>query len=410
MKQHFYKKVTKRDGTEVEFNTAAIVKAVQLAAEEVNQVVDIELILGRVLKQLDSEKDMTVDTIQGAVESTLMKSSYKDVAKAYIAYRSKRDAVRARRDKYAKIGLDITSGEDTESSRENSNVPRGTITTQLEMIRRIYNKEFANDFIIPKRFQQAHESGDIHLHDADSLIIKGFNCCLMDYAFMLKNGFQLGNKYIETPTTILTAMNVLVQMVQVQSNLQHGGLTLQDIDIHLEDYVLGTFKKAVKDELSDNLEMSESEIEQVFSAFNVHPEDELFQADFPKIVRIAKRRTKVEVDKAAKLLSYQLNTLQVRGESSPFVTISYGLGTSWASRSIIEAVLDERVVEFYKSGVTCFPKNLFTLRKGVNFDEGDVNYDLFKKAINTSALTCYPDYVFSDNQDELTGGHRTYMG
>ena len=128
---------------------------------------------------------------------------------------------------------------------------------------------------------------------------------------MLKNGFQLGNKWIETPSTILTAMNVLVQMVQVESHVQFGGLTLGWIDEHLGQYIYGSFEKYFKDALEDVREYTEQEINQVFECFNIRPDDEKLLADFKKEVDIAIKKTEKEVYKACKLLSYQLNTLQV---------------------------------------------------------------------------------------------------
>lgn len=412
--------VKKRDGRVAKFNVAliedAIKKASQAAGFTEYEAYNISKEIGdKVISKIahTNKEVLAVEDIQNITENTLMCSSKKAIAKKYIEYRHERDIVRKEKDQYAKIGIDITSGEDTESQRENSNVPRGTITTQTEMIKRLYAKKFANDFLIPSRFKQAHNRGEIHIHDADALIVKNFNCCLMDYPSMLEQGFQLGNKWIEKPHTILTAMNVLVQMVQVQSNLQHGGLTLQSLDIHMADYVRGAFRRYFKMALEDVRGFDDDDIKVVEEKYSpVDPENESLVApgNYGREVEIALKRTKQEVYKACKLLSYQLNTLQVRGESSPFVTIGYGLATDWAGRMIQHCILDERVDEFNRSGVQEFPKHLFAVKKGINFNKEDPNYDIFKKAIKTSTLTCYPDYIFPENQEKHTGGSAFYMG
>lgn len=398
-------KVLKRDGLKQTFDKQRLFIVVQKAADAANQKIEnLEELVGKILAKFEGKEEVSVDDIQNSVEHTLMVSKYKETAKKYIEYRKSRDIARELKNSWAQIGIDITSGSDTESQRENSNVPRGTITTQVEMIKRLYSKKFANDYIIPPRFKKAHNKGEIHIHDEDALITKQFNCCLMDYPYMLKHGFQLGNKWIETPHTIMTAMNVLVQMVQVESNYQFGGLTLESLDIHMAKYVYGSFKKHFENSLIDIYEeLAESEIE-------IHPESEEIMERWPKAYRSAIRRTKEETYKACKLLSYQLNTLQVRGESSPFVTIGYGLATDWAGRLIQKCILKERVDEFHKSGVQEFPKHLFAVRKGINFNKDDINYDIFEQAINTSALTCYPDYIFPENQEYHTGGSAFYMG
>ncbi|CAM0104282.1 NrdD-like anaerobic ribonucleotide reductase larg e subunit [Vibrio phage 184E37-3b] len=387
-------KVTKRDGLKQEFNTKKIFNAVQSAATSVGyndyqsyNIAD-QITTKVIFKLTHKDENLEVDLIHDTVERILMLSKYKDVAKHYIAYRSERNRIREEKSSYVQMGLDILDGTDTESQRENSNVPRDSTLTKLEIIKRNYHKKIANDFILPERFKLAHESGDIHIHDLDSVVTKNFNCCLMDYPFMLENGFQLGNKWIETPTTILTAMNVLVQMVQVQSNLQHGGLTLADLDVHLEQFIKGSYDKYINDALED------LEVDEV-----TH-----------KVVSIALKKTKREVYRACKLLSYQLNTLQVRGESSPFVTITYGSSTTPFGRILQQCLLEERLAEFDKSGVQAFPKHQFITRVGVNLNPEDPNYDIFKLANKTSARTCYPDYIFPDNQLKHSGGAASYMG
>lgn len=404
-KENKLQTVQKRDGDIVPFNIEAIEMAISNAAAEVGEILDAEELAQKVVKRLKGDSS-TVEEIQDSVTHVLLASKYKATGEAFVRYRAKRDQVRDEKCSWAKLGIDITSGGDTESQRENSNVPRNSVTTQIEMIKRLYTKKFAMDFILPKRFKDAHESGEIHVHDASDLVTKVPNCCLMHYPYMLEKGFQLGNKWIEEPTTILTTMNVLVQMVQVQSNLQFGGLTLQDMDIHLGKYILGSFKKYLEDAVED-LGGDKKDL----SAYQTHhPLDEVLVADFPKEVEIAKRKTEREVYKSCKLLGYQLNTLQIRGESSPFVTVSYGLSTTWEGRLFQKCILQERLDEFNKSGVTEFPKHMMNIREGINLRETDTNHDIFNLAVKTSAKTCYPDYIFPENQELHTGGSATYMG
>lgn len=402
------KYIIKRDGTKELFSANKIKQAINSASEASKQACDESSLVRKVIARLKGET-ASVEDVQDAVVHCLMVSKSKLVAEEYIKHRSKRDQVREDKSSWAKMGIDITSGEDTESQRENSNVPRNSVTTQVEMIKRLYSKKFAMDFILPERFKKAHLAGEIHVHDLENLVTKTPNCCLMHYPYMLENGFQLGNKWIEEPNTILTTMNILVQCVQVQSNLQFGGLTLQDLDIHLGKYIIGSFKKylidAVEDLGGDTNALSPYTLDGTY-----HPLDEVLCADFPKEVEIAIRKTKREVYRAVKLLSYQLNTLQIRGESSPFVTISYGLATTWEGRLLQKCILQERLDEFERSAVQEFPKHMMLIRKGINLEVSDINYDIFQLALKTSAKTCYPDYIFPENQELHTGGSATYMG
>ena len=386
--------IIKRDGTTQEFDTKRIMNAIHAATldagygtEEAFEVAD-KISTEVIFKVTSKEENLTVEEVQDTVEHVLLLSKYKDVAKAYIQYRHERCRVREEKSSYVKMGLDILGGDDTESQRENSNLPRDSMATKLEVIKRGYHKKIANEFVVPKKYRDLHDSGDLHIHDVDAIISKYYNCCLMDYPSMFGHGFQLGNKWIETPNTILTAMNVLVQMVQVQSNLEFGGISLADVDVHLSRFVEGSYNGYIEDALED------LGIEEVT----------------PRVVEIATRKTEREVFRAAKLLSYQLNTLQVRGESSPFVTITYGSSTDKFGRMIQKAILQERLDEFDRSGVQAFPKHQFVTEAGVNLNPEDPNYDIFKLAMKTSARTCYPDWIFPENQRLHTGGNAGYMG
>ena len=43
-----------------------------------------------------------------------------------------------------------------------------------------------------------------------------------------------------------------------------------------------------------------------------------------------------------------------------------------------------------------FPVQIFKVKEGVNYNEGDPNYDLFKLAMKTSAMRLFPNFSFLD--------------
>ena len=43
-----------------------------------------------------------------------------------------------------------------------------------------------------------------------------------------------------------------------------------------------------------------------------------------------------------------------------------------------------------------FPVQIFKVKEGVNYNEGDPNYDLFKLSMKVSAKRLFPNYVFLD--------------
>ena len=79
--------VKKRDGRIVGFNEqkiAAAIRKAMLATEEGED----EALIGQIADRISvkGKPQMTVEAIQDMVENELMKSSRKDVAKAYIKY------------------------------------------------------------------------------------------------------------------------------------------------------------------------------------------------------------------------------------------------------------------------------------------------------------------------------------
>ena len=87
--------VLKRDGRVVGFNEEKIATAIRKAMLHTDKGEDLQLIhqiTDRISFKGDSQ--MTVEAIQDLVEVELMKSSRKDVAQKYIAYRNQRHHTR----------------------------------------------------------------------------------------------------------------------------------------------------------------------------------------------------------------------------------------------------------------------------------------------------------------------------
>ena len=91
-------KVIKRDGREVEFNKQRIREALFNAFQDVDRELTESASrkaseIANYIEKLDKES-MSVEEIQNIVEEKLMASNRKDVARAYILYRDKRNRVR----------------------------------------------------------------------------------------------------------------------------------------------------------------------------------------------------------------------------------------------------------------------------------------------------------------------------
>mgnify|MGYP003470174363 FL=1 len=117
--------VVKRDGRIVGFNEQKIMAAIRKAMISTEKGEDdslLQTITDRIAARGSAQ--MTVEQIQDSVEMELMKSSRKDVAQRYIAYRNQRSI--ARKAKTRDVFLDIVNIKNNDVTRENANMNADT--------------------------------------------------------------------------------------------------------------------------------------------------------------------------------------------------------------------------------------------------------------------------------------------
>lgn len=76
-----------------------------------------------------------------------------------------------------------------------------------------------------------------------------------------------------------------------------------------------------------------------------------------------------------------------------------------------KAILKIRIKGLGKEHRTAiFPKLTFTIKRGLNLDPEDPNYDIKQLALECSTKRMYPDLLMYDKIKELTGSFKTPMG
>lgn len=379
--------IIKRDGSRVPYDGNRIVKAVSKACDacglrDLALCVEVEKFIFSKIRGLES---VDIAKVQTMVENHLMDTKYKQVARAYIEYRHDRDRIR---EKHSKLIQDIESlieQNNPDILNENANKDSRVIPTQRDLLAGIVAKHYAKTHMLPQDIVEAHEKGEIHFHDLDySPLFPMFNCMLIDLREMLTNGFKMGNAEIETPHSILTATAVTAQIIaQVASHI-YGGTTINRIDEVLAPYVTKSYEK--------NLEIARE--------WRV-PEAESF----------ARSRTEKDCYDAFQSLEYEINTLHTANGQTPFVTLGFGLGTSWESRLIQTSILKNRIAGLGKNKKTAvFPKLVFAIRDGVNLRPEDPNYDIKQIALECSSKRMYPDILNYDQVVKVTGSFKAPMG
>lgn len=373
--------VTKRDGAVVEYNGAKIAAACERAAQAAHHATPRELaeaIARQVEQECQAHTPGTLDipTIQEMVENALMKSC-PEVARVYIQYRHDRDTIRIRGSElHAKL-MGLVHKTDIEATTENANKDANVFPVMRDLMAGIVSKQFASNFL-PKDILEAHNDGKIHFHDMDySPFLPFTNCCLVDLKGMLDKGFRLGNAKIESPHSIGVACAVTSQIIAQVASHQYGGTTIPNIDQTLAPYVQKTYEK--------NLEVAQK--------YGIANPDEY-----------ARERTEKETYDGMQACEYEINTLFSSNGQQPFVTFSFGMGTSWQERAIQRSILQIRIRGLGRDGITAvFPKLVLFLEEGINLRPEDPNYDIKQLALECTTKRMYPDIISTKLNRKITG-------
>ncbi|EPL3991639.1 anaerobic ribonucleoside-triphosphate reductase [Providencia stuartii] len=379
--------VIKRDGCQVNFDFQRIQEAIKRASAAVN-IQDDDYCLQvatTVTEQLGNREKVDIREIQDAVENQLMSGPYKDLARAYIEYRHDRDSAREKRSQLTHDIRGLIEQSNVSLLNENANKDSKVIPTQRDLLAGIVAKHYAKQHILPRDVVIAHERGEIHYHDLDyAPFFPMFNCMLIDLEGMLTQGFKMGNAEIEPPKSISTATAVTAQIIaQVASHI-YGGTTINRIDEILAPYVHISYEKHLK------------------TAETWGINDAQGYADC---------QTEKECYDAFQSLEYEVNTLHTANGQTPFVTFGFGLGTSKEARLIQQSILKNRIAGLGKNRKTAvFPKLVFAIKKGLNHQFGDPNYDIKQLALECASKRMYPDILNYDQVVKVTGSFKTPMG
>ena len=428
--------VEKRDGRIVDFDPVNIMNAIEAAFKDVKHEVspeDRQQIRGMALTVQSEITDrytnpVKIEDIQTLVEHALVNAHLYEIARAYTSYRLDRDIQRAKATDVNEAVHRLTSKDET-LVRENANKDANVYATQRDLLAGAVSKASAFA-MLPKDVSNAHMKGDIHFHDADySPFTAETNCSLPDFGDMLAHGFELGNAMMDSPKSIGTAATQITQIIKDIAGSQYGGQTVNRCDEMLDKYARLDYKKNysmaeavlpdeepidVAKDVVRGLKAREADWLHLDDRAPIG-EDAPFDLDAPQIVRLrqvyAKILTRKNIYDAMQTMEYQINSNRVSNGQTPFVTVGFGLGTSWFAREIQRAIFLIRIRGLGKDRHTAiFPKLVFTIKHGLNADEGDPNYDMKQLALECSTKRMYPDVVFYENLVKITGSFKAPMG
>ena len=394
-------RVIKRDGREVEFDKAKIVKAIshanqeiikskQIGPRKINQLADI-------VEEKCSEykRAIKVEDINDLIEDELIFRNYNDLVRVFIRYRYNKELVRKSNTTDDSI-LSLINLANEELKQENANKNPVVNSTQRDYMAGEVSKDLTRRLILPKEVVKAHDDGTIHFHDSDYFVQKMHNCDLVNLEDMLQNGTVISGTLVEKPHSFATACNIATQIIAQVSSNQYGG---QSITLsHLAPFVdisRQKIKEEVRKELLPVYDKIEDELEYV-------------------IEEITEKRVRAEVKRGVQTIQYQVNTLLTTNGQAPFITVFMYLNEVEDERTkkdlamIIEEVLLQRY-EGVKNekGVwvsPAFPKLIYVLEES-NIHETSEYWHLTKLAAKCSAKRLVLDYISEKVMKELKDGY-----
>lgn len=407
--------VIKRNGQKVEFEKSKIREAVKKAWVEVKNGINNKgnSICDYVADEIETEykelkDEMSVEEIQNRVEDLLMDSGEKQVARAYIRYRYKRELVREPNEELYKMISEKLNP--IEPDRQNANVDGESFGGKVGSISDEVLKQYALYNCMSKKSRENHLNNEIYEHDLNSYATGSHNCITIPFDDLLATGFTTRQTDVRPAQSVSTAFQLVAVIFQLQSLMQFGGVAASHLDWTMVPYVRKSFGKHFK----DGLLYCEDKLYDTAWNYAEHSIDEEIYNTCPKAYKYAINMTTREVYQAVEGMYHNLNTLQSRsGNQLPFTSINYGTCTLPEGRMITKALLDTSIKGIGKLHRTSiFPCGIFQCMKGVNQKEGEPNYDLFKLALKSTAQRLYPNYAnvdWSGNTGYDKNDPRTYF-
>jgi len=393
--------VVKRDGRIVGFNEQKIMAAVRKAMLHTDKGED-ERLVQQIADRIGfaGKPQMTVEDIQNQVEMELMKSSRKDVARAYIAYRNQRSV--ARKAKTRDVFLEIINVKNNDITRENANMNADTPAGMMMKFSSETTKPFVDDYLLSEESREAVRQNRLHIHDKDYYPTKSLTCCQHPLDHILERGFSAGHGSSRAAKRIETASVLACISLETAQNEMHGGQAIPAFDFYLAPYVRSSLVEELK--ALENLTG-----ENYAHLYNKEIDDYLKKPldgleGEARMVQHAINKTVARVHQAMEAFIHNMNTIHSRGGNQVvFSSINYGTDTSAEGRCVIRELLNSTYDGVGNGETAIFPIQIWKKKRGVNYLPGEPNYDLYGLACKVTARRFFPNFLNLDatfNQSE----------
>lgn len=411
--------VIKRDGKRVKFDSTKIAVAIKKGFDAVDSeytLSDINKVFHDVIdviKDGDFDK-IKIEQIQDIIEEIMNQNGYMDIAKAYAEYREKRAQSRElffdekKKHKFLKalenIGLDSKNGTADEYDFD-------SINNRLIEYGEIVSEKFATAYIMKKKFSELHDNGDIYIKNIKYYPFGTTENCQINLEKLFQNGFSTKRCSMRAPQSIVSySMLALVAITNNQRD-QFGEQSIPAFDYYMAPGVLKTFKKEFKQTIYDILDYTdfdkfialngiEREIEKITSIdfdisifYKFTRESEQLKRMFRIVYEKAMKKTNKQVYQSMEGFVHDLNSIC----SECLTTINIGTDTSAEGRIISYNLLRTISEGLGENRRAISPKVVFKVKKGINLEKNDTNYDLFTQAYEVVKVADNISFSFLDS-------------
>ena len=432
--------IIKRDGRVVLYDQNKIAAAIlrSLEASGDGNAADAARVANDVQRELESRfstQAPNIEAIQDTVERQLMNHGFSAAAKAYILYRANRTRAREANFSLMKTIDEITNidARISDMKRDNANIDGNTAMGSMLQIGSAGAKAYNEIYLLRPEHARAYRNGDIHIHDFDFYSLTT-TCCQIDILKLFHGGFSTGHGYLREPNSIQSYAALAAIAIQSNQNDQHGGQSIPNFDYGMAEGVAKTYRKAftrrLKDAVEDYLDLSDETAAVtaiIDSAEKATGETAKLESSAAYIAAVSEglakqygispemahklitrasirayKKTNRDTQQAMEGFVHNLNTMHSRaGAQTPFSSINYGTDVSPEGRMVIRNIL-LALDAGLGHGETCiFPIHIFKVKEGVNYNEEDPNYDLFRLSCKVSAKRLFPNYTFLDSPFNL---------
>ena len=404
--------------------------------------------------KISEDRNFQVEKIQDVVEMILMENKFYETAKHYIEYRQKHSQRRSAQKHLINTYKDMLFADstDVDLKRDNANINTDASMGIMLKLGTESSKYFINNFVLKEEYEEADRTDHIHIHDKDFSLIT-LNCCQIDLLKLFHGGFSTGHGFLREPNSIRAYASLACIAIQSNQNDCYGGQSINAFDYAMAEGVRKSFKKAIvnkiweafrpyivrseeatknrktfrkiiKDTIGDDVYFDNFNSEKFDDKFYI--EEEFQKAESCKnctriticraisaclrfaqdehitleeginikddiIYDLAVEDVVEETHQAMEACVFNFNTLHSRaGAQVPFSSLNYGMDTSPEGQLVIEELLNAIYAGLGNGETPIFPISVFQLKSGVNYNPGDPNYYLFKKACKVSAKRLFP--------------------